>query len=149
MHESWRKSGHCPNLGDPFSPIGHHLIVDSTGLSIIGEGEWAAAKHGRRGKRAWKKLHLGVGRSGVIIAEVSTDGNADDARTALGLINEMDNIASFTADTRSGLIGRSSPTTRSRSTMPLQHAVRKSSFHREYQQRDRCDLARVIAQSDE
>jgi len=23
-----------------------HLIVDSTGLSIIGEGEWAAAKHG-------------------------------------------------------------------------------------------------------
>ncbi|MFT5289592.1 MAG: hypothetical protein ACI82F_001658 [Planctomycetota bacterium] len=24
-----------------------HLIVDSTGLSIVGEGEWAAAKHGR------------------------------------------------------------------------------------------------------
>ena len=23
-----------------------HLIVDSTGLSIVGEGEWAAAKHG-------------------------------------------------------------------------------------------------------
>ena len=25
---------------------GLHLIVDSTGLSIVGEGEWAAAKHG-------------------------------------------------------------------------------------------------------
>ena len=25
-----------------------HLIVDSTGLSIVGEGEWAAAKHGRK-----------------------------------------------------------------------------------------------------
>ena len=27
-----------------------HLIIDSTGLSIVGEGEWAAAKHGGRGK---------------------------------------------------------------------------------------------------
>jgi hypothetical protein len=28
-----------------------HLINDSTGLSIVGEGEWAAGKHGERGKR--------------------------------------------------------------------------------------------------
>ena len=79
---------------------GHlHLIVDSTGLSIIGEGEWAAVKHGGTGKRAWKKLHLAVDRSGVIIAEVLTDGNADDARTALGLIDEVDaDMASVTAD---------------------------------------------------
>ncbi len=125
-----------------------HLIVDSTGLSIIGEGEWAAVKHGGRGKRAWKKLHLGVDRSGVIIAEVLTDGEADDARTALGLIDEMDEVASFTADTRSGLIGRSSPMTQLLSTTPLQNAARKSSFHREYQRRDRRDLALVIAQSD-
>ncbi len=76
-----------------------HLIIDSTGLSIIGEGEWAAVKHGGRGKRAWKKLHLGVDRSGVIVAEVLTDGNADDARTALGLIDEVGgDMASFTAD---------------------------------------------------
>ncbi len=39
-----------------------HLIVDSTGLSIVGEGEWAAVKHGGRGTRGWKKLHLGVDR---------------------------------------------------------------------------------------
>jgi transposase len=75
-----------------------HLIVDSTGLSIVGEGEWAATKYGGRGRRGWKKLHLGVDRSGVIIAEVLTDGNADDARTAVGLIDEMDDVASFTAD---------------------------------------------------
>jgi hypothetical protein len=37
-----------------------HLVVDSTALSIVGEGEWAAAKHGGRGKRGWKKLHLAV-----------------------------------------------------------------------------------------
>jgi hypothetical protein len=77
-----------------------HLVVDSTGLSVIGEGEWAAVKHGGHGKRAWKKLHLGVDRSGTIVAEVLTNGNADDARTALGLVDEVGgDIASFTADT--------------------------------------------------
>ncbi len=76
-----------------------HLIVDSTGLSIVGEGEWAAAKHGGKGKRGWKKLHLGVDRSGVIVAQVLTDGNADDAMTGLILIDEVGgDIASFTAD---------------------------------------------------
>jgi IS5 family transposase len=75
------------------------LIVDSTGLSIVGEGEWAAVKHGGRGKRAWKKLHLGVDESGVIVAEVLTGGNADDAKTALNLIDGVEgDIASFTAD---------------------------------------------------
>ena len=33
-----------------------HLVLDSTGLSIVGEGEWAAAKHGGRGRRGWRKL---------------------------------------------------------------------------------------------
>ncbi len=76
-----------------------HLIVDSTGLSIVGEGEWAAVKHGGRGKRAWRKLHLGVDRSGVIVAEALTHRSADDAKTALDLIGEVeDAIASFTAD---------------------------------------------------
>src|SRR5678815_391423 len=39
---------------------GVHLIIDSTGLSLLGEGEWAAAKHGGHGRRGWKKLHLGL-----------------------------------------------------------------------------------------
>jgi IS5 family transposase len=76
-----------------------HLMVDSTGLSIVGEGEWAAVKYGGRGRRAWKKLHLGVDRSGVIVAELLTDGNADDSNTALDLLGTIeDDIASFTAD---------------------------------------------------
>ena len=76
-----------------------HLIVDSTGLSIVGEREWAAAKHGRRGRRGWKKLHLGVDRSGAIVAHVLTDGNVDDAATGLTLIADVDgDLASVTAD---------------------------------------------------
>ena len=53
---------------------GLHLLVDSTGLSIVGEGEWAAVKHGGRGRRGWKKLHLGVDRSGVIVARALDGG---------------------------------------------------------------------------
>jgi hypothetical protein len=125
-----------------------HLIVDSTGLTIVGEGEWAAVKHGGSGERAWRKLHLGVDRSGMILAEVLTDGHADDARTALGLIDEVDgDMASFTADTRSGLIGRSSPTTRPRSTRPPEPAERKSSFHLEDLRRGQVDRTLAIAPS--
>ncbi len=76
-----------------------HLVVDSSGLSIIGEGEWAAAKHGERGKRGWKKLHLGVDGNGVIVAQVLTEPAADDAKTGLRLIEDTSgNIASVTAD---------------------------------------------------
>ena len=31
-----------------------HLIVESTGLSIVGQGAWAAATHGGRGQRGWR-----------------------------------------------------------------------------------------------
>jgi len=66
-----------------------HLVVDSTGLSIVGEGEWAAAKHGGPGKRGWKKLHLGVDRSGHIIAQALTGATADDALTGIALIEAL------------------------------------------------------------
>ena len=76
-----------------------HLIVDSTGLSIVGEGEWAAAKHGGKGKRGWRKLHLGVDGSGVIVAQVLTDGNADDAATVPDLLGQFEGeLSGFVAD---------------------------------------------------
>jgi IS5 family transposase len=76
-----------------------HLIVDSTGLSIVGEGEWAAAMRGGKGKRGWKKLHLGVDGSGVIVAQSLTEAHADDASTGVDLIGAVeDDISSFTAD---------------------------------------------------
>jgi hypothetical protein len=66
------------------------LIVDSTGLSIVGQGEWAAAKHGKRGKRGWRKLHIGVNGAGEIVAQVLTDGNVDDAKTGVELIEQVE-----------------------------------------------------------
>ena len=56
-----RRSRHLRRRLRPVPPgEGLHLVLDSTGLSIVGEGEWAAAKHGGRGRRGWRKLHLGV-----------------------------------------------------------------------------------------
>ncbi len=76
-----------------------HLIIDSTGLSIVGQGEWAAAKHGRRGPRGWKKLHVGVDRSGVIVAQALTEATVDDATTGVDLITQVDgDLAVVTAD---------------------------------------------------
>ena len=78
---------------------GIHLVLDSTGLSVVGEGEWAAAKHGARGRRGWKKLHLGVDGSGVIVAQALTDAHVDDATTGVTLIEAIDSeISSVTAD---------------------------------------------------
>ena len=78
---------------------GTPLIVDSTGLSIVGDGAWAAVKHGGRGRRGWKKRHLGVDGSGVIIAHALTDANVDDATTGTDLIEAVvGDIARVTAD---------------------------------------------------
>ena len=78
---------------------GMHLIVDSTGLSIVGEGEWAAAKHGGQGKRGWRKLHLGVDGAGILVAQVLTDGHADDAATVPDLLVQVDSdLSNFVAD---------------------------------------------------
>ncbi len=76
-----------------------HLIIDSTGLSIVGEGEWAAAKHGGRGKRGWRKLHLGLDLAGMIRAQVLTDSSGDDANTRLEVIKRTKGkLASVTGD---------------------------------------------------
>ena len=69
---------------------GLYLIVDSTSLSIVGEGEWAAAKDGGRGRRGWKTRHLGVDRSGVNVARALTEASVDDATTGITLIEAVD-----------------------------------------------------------
>ncbi len=78
---------------------GLHLIIDSTGLSIVGQGEWAAAKHGGRGTRGWKTLHLGVDHTGMIVAHALREATVDDATTGVALIEAVnDDITRVTAD---------------------------------------------------
>ena len=40
----------------------------------------------RTGEAGWKKLHLGVERSGVIVARALTEASVDDATTGSSLI---------------------------------------------------------------
>ena len=76
-----------------------HLVLDSTGLQLFGQGEWDAARHGRT-RRQWRKLHIAVdASSGEIAAHVLTDGHADDAAQAPALLGQAEgSIASVTAD---------------------------------------------------
>ena len=64
----------CPATNGPV-----HLVLDSTGLELFGQGEWDAAKHGRA-RRRWMKLHLSVDAdTGEIAAHRLTEGHVDDA----------------------------------------------------------------------
>ncbi len=37
-----------------------NLLVDSTGIKFLGDGEWQARKHGVQGRRQWRKVHLAM-----------------------------------------------------------------------------------------
>ena len=95
-----RRSQHLKRRLRPVPPgKGLHLVLDSTGMSIVGAGEWAAAKHGGCGRRGWRKLHLGVDQSGVILFHMLTEATGDDATTALDLLTAVDGpLVRVTAD---------------------------------------------------
>jgi len=76
-----------------------HLLIDSSGLAAFGEGDWAAVKHGAKGHRGWRKLHLTVDSHGMILAQSLTEATADDARTALDLLGGTEGtVTRVTAD---------------------------------------------------
>src|SRR3954447_25307782 len=77
-----------------------HRLVDSTGLKLIGAGEWLVEKHGAKRRRSWRKMHLGVdARTGRIVAATLTDRDEDDAAQVGPLLDQVaDPVASVTAD---------------------------------------------------
>jgi hypothetical protein len=77
-----------------------HLVLDSTGLKVYGEGEWKVRRHGWSKHRTWRKLHLGINRdTQQIVMQLLTPHTVDDAQAALTLMNEnKTTINSFTGD---------------------------------------------------
>ena len=74
------------------------LIVDSTGLKILGRGEWNAHKASKK-RRDWRKLHIGVDAEGFIVAAELTASSRDDASTLPDLLAPLEvPIRRFTAD---------------------------------------------------
>ena len=76
-----------------------HLLVDSTGLTLCGSGQWLLEKHGARTSRSWRKLHVGAdaGTRRIVAATLSTS-DVDDALQVGALLDQAGPIASFTAD---------------------------------------------------
>jgi len=68
-----------------------HLVVDSTGCKVYGEGEWKVRVHGKSKHRTWRKLHLGVNeQSGEIVAAVLTSNNMSDSEVLPMLLEQVE-----------------------------------------------------------
>jgi IS5 family transposase len=66
-----------------------HIVLDSTGLKVMGEGEWKVKKHGKDRRRVWKELHLSVDETtGEVLAVRITDGDAADGPLLAPLVRE-------------------------------------------------------------
>jgi len=66
-----------------------HLVLDSTGLKVYGEGEWKVRKHGKDRRRVWRKLHLSVDETtGEVLAVEMTDGDTADGPLLPPLVTE-------------------------------------------------------------
>lgn len=69
-----------------------HLVIDSSGLKIYGEGEWKVRQHGVGKRRTWRKIHLAVDeKTGQILAQRLTVKETDDASQLPDLVAEVRN----------------------------------------------------------
>jgi hypothetical protein len=77
-----------------------HLVIDSTGMKIFGDGEWQTHKHRTANRRrSWRKLHLAIDGHGYIIASKLTDRIVPDASVGISILEQIEaTIARFTAD---------------------------------------------------
>lgn len=77
-----------------------HLVLDSSGLKVYGEGEWKVRQHGWSKRRTWRKLHLGVDSdSGEIQAARLTEAGVHDAQVVEALLEQVESkVASVAAD---------------------------------------------------
>ena len=77
-----------------------HLVIDSTGLKVHGEGEWKVRQHGYSKRRTWRKLHLAIDPgSHEIVAAMMTEPGVTDAEAVPDLLGQIDRpIATVGAD---------------------------------------------------
>jgi len=86
----------------PVNPTGgkRHVVIDSTGIKVYGEGEWKTRQHGISKRRTWRKLHLAVDEAtGEILSSVVTDNSCHDSEVLGELLDEIeDPISQVDAD---------------------------------------------------
>jgi hypothetical protein len=59
-----------------------HMVIDSSGLKLFGEGEWKVRQHGWTKHRMWQKLHIGVDEKSqlIVAAELTKNDCGDDKK---------------------------------------------------------------------
>jgi Transposase DDE domain len=78
-----------------------HLVVDSTGLKIFGEGKWLENKHETKPThKSWRKLHPGLDLvSGDIVCSDLTKDDVGDPTALPDLLDQIDvGVTRFIAD---------------------------------------------------
>ena len=77
-----------------------HLVVDSIGVKIYGEGEWKVRQHGWSKHRTWRKLHIGVDESTgeIVVAALSPNSFADSDLLPYLLEQVEEEISQVSAD---------------------------------------------------
>jgi len=79
------------DLGGKASSEALHVVVDSTGLKVYGEGEWLVRQHGWRKNRRWLKVHLAIDAgNGSILACSVTTNSVTDAEQVPELLEQID-----------------------------------------------------------
>ncbi len=85
-------------LVKPNGPV--TVVIDSSGLKIVGAGVWQLEKHGGKVRRSWRKLHIAVDPdSGNILAAELTTTEDGDASQVGPLLNQIPGpVTVFLAD---------------------------------------------------
>jgi hypothetical protein len=66
-----------------------HLVIDSTGLKLYGEGEWKVRSHGKDKRRTWLKLHIAMdAATHQLTASSITDKDLLDRNALAGLLEQ-------------------------------------------------------------
>lgn len=79
---------------------GIHLLVDSTGVQVIGGSEWKTIRHKKKRKQLWRKLHIGVDADSLDIgAALMTESQRLDGNYLEPLVEQIDvSIRQMTGD---------------------------------------------------
>ena len=95
-----RSKGLKVNLNIKSTSQARHILIDSTGVQVVGEGEWKRLKHGESRCQVWKKLHIALDADSLdILALDVTDSVRLDGNYLPGLVNQIDGpIGQITGD---------------------------------------------------
>ncbi len=77
-----------------------HIVCDSTGLKVYGEGEWKVRTHGVSKRRMWRKLHLQTDEATgeIVVCGASENSVSDDEMFVEMLAENEEEIEQISAD---------------------------------------------------